>query len=415
MRKKKRSVFTEKFQQYDTSLKGWVKKQPAQIIPQLLLGATFVEALDIERIKPPMRVDRVFKILYRGTLHILHIEFESGADTNMPNRLLVYNVLLYYEYELPVISIIVYPFRTALAKSPLEIKSGDEELHRFSFRTLPLFTLEAEHYIQEHLTCMYPLLPAMDGANTEIIVQAMEELAALYREDETTLAQEFAWMEVLLERVTVIPLERVTVIPNEEKAKIGEKLKMYDSLWEEHPRVKKIKAEAKAEAKVAARAEVKAEIEAKSTAARAESERIRAESERVRAEFERVRAESDNARIKAEIGRIEAEAKIEAMRAEAEAKIKAIRAEAEVKAKFEAEAKERFEAEAKAERERTQKIRLQKAMVHVIKARFPALAEMVQQRAPQIESLDVLDFLLDQIEDIANESEARRLLRLPAA
>ncbi len=366
-----------------------------------------MEALDIERIKPPMRVDRVFKILYRGTLHILHIEFESGADTNMPNRLLVYNVLLYYEYELPVISIIVYPFRTALAKSPLEIKSGDEELHRFSFRTLPLFTLEAEHYIQEHLTCMYPLLPAMEGANTEIIVQAMEELAALYREDETTLAQEFAWMEVLL--------ERVTVIPDEEKAKIGEKLKMYDSLWEEHPRVKKIKAEAKAEAKVVARAEVKAEVEAKSTAARVEFERVRAESERVRVEFERARAESDNARIKAEIGRIEAEAKVEAMRIEAEAKIEAMRAEAEVKARFEAEAKEKFEAEAKAERERMQKIRLQKAVVHVIKARFPALAEMAQQRAPQIESLDVLDFLLDQIEDIANESEARRLLRLPAA
>ena len=64
-----------------------------------------------------------------------------------------------------------------------------EELIVFRFRTLPLFKLEAEHYIQEHLTCMYPLLPAMQGANAEVIGQAMAELANLYREDEVSLSQ----------------------------------------------------------------------------------------------------------------------------------------------------------------------------------------------------------------------------------
>ncbi|HEU5380465.1 MAG TPA: hypothetical protein VFV38_34000 [Ktedonobacteraceae bacterium] len=224
MHTKSRRLFDETSQQYDTSLKGWVKTQLARILPQLLPGAEYQAAIDIERIKPPMRVDRVFKILYRGELHIFHIEFESGADTKMPHRLLAYNSLLFYEYELPVISMIVYPFRTSMATSPLGIKNGDEELHTFHFRTLPLFRLEAERYIQEHLTCMYPLLPAMKGANAEIIKQAMVELAELYREDETTLAQEFTWMQVLL--------ERTTTIPDEEKATIGEKLKMYDQFSE---------------------------------------------------------------------------------------------------------------------------------------------------------------------------------------
>ena len=39
-------------QPYDTSFKQWVKNDPQTIIPVLLPGAEFVEALDIERIRP---------------------------------------------------------------------------------------------------------------------------------------------------------------------------------------------------------------------------------------------------------------------------------------------------------------------------------------------------------------------------
>lgn len=220
MSKKKRPGANDKSQQYDTSLKGWVKAQAKQIVPQLLPGATFVKELDIERIKPTWRVDRVFQVRYCDELHILHIEFESGSDTEMPLRMLAYNGILCYEYKLPVISLIVYPFRTAIAVSPAEVKSGGETIHHCDFKTLPLFTLEAEQYIQEHITCMYPLLPSMQGANSEVIVRAMAELAVLYRGDETTLSQQFTWMQILL--------ERTTMISDEEKAKIGDKLKMYD-------------------------------------------------------------------------------------------------------------------------------------------------------------------------------------------
>lgn len=368
---KKKHFLDKTSQQYDTSLKGWVKNQPAQILPQLLPGAAYQEAIDIERIKPPMRVDRVFKILYRDMPHIFHVEFESGADTKMPSRLLVYNSLLYHEYELPVISMIVYPFRTTMAISPLAVLSREEEVHRFHFRTLPLFRLEAERYLQEHLTCMYPLLPAMHGANTAIIAQAMAELARLYREDETTLAQEFTRMQVLL--------ERTTTISDEEKATMGEKLKMYDPLWEEHPRVKKIKAQAKAEAE---QAKAEAEAEVKAARAKAEAEaKAKAEAEVKAARAEAARAEAALAAVKAELAMA---------RAEAEVKVKAQVAQDTAK-------------------------KLQKAMVYMVKARFPELVEMAEQRAGQIESADVLGFLLDQIESATSEAEARGLLRSPAA
>ena len=79
----------------------------------------------------------------------------------------------------------------------------------------------------------------MKGSNHVLMKQAMDELAALYQEDEVSLAQQFVWMELLLERTE-------TIAPPE-KAEIQKELRMYDPLWENHPKVKKIRAESKAE------------------------------------------------------------------------------------------------------------------------------------------------------------------------
>jgi len=55
----------------------------------------------------------------------------------------------------------------------------------------------------------------------------MHELAKHYRDDKSSLEQEFIWMKLLLERT-----ETITV---QEKLKIQEKLTMFDQLWEESP------------------------------------------------------------------------------------------------------------------------------------------------------------------------------------
>lgn len=208
----------------------------------MLPGAIYQETLSIEVVRPTFRADKVFRVLYEDDEYILHIEFESGSDNAMSARLLVYNAILYHEHKLPVISIIVYPFRTKLAQSPLDIRTKRDEILTFHFKTLPLFTLEAEQFIQEHIACMYPLLPTMHGANTILIQQAMDELVALYREDEIALSQQLIWMEIFL--------ERTDTISKSEKYDIQEKLDMYDKLWEENPKVQRIRAESETKGKV---------------------------------------------------------------------------------------------------------------------------------------------------------------------
>ena len=233
-----------KKQAYDSTLKEWVQQQPRTIVPLLLAGAVYEATYDVERIRPTMRTDRVYLIMYQGRWHILHLEFESGADSNLIARLLVYHAILYQEYGLPVISMIIYPFRVTKAKSPWKEMSGRKAILTFNFEVLPLYTLEAETYLQKHLTCMYPLLPTMQGVTAEMLLQAMEELVQLYREDEVTLAQQFVWMELLL--------SRAATIPERQKQEIQRRLSMYDPLWEEHPKVKQIRAESKTEGELKA-------------------------------------------------------------------------------------------------------------------------------------------------------------------
>jgi hypothetical protein len=392
--KRKKRVTNAKSQRYDTSLKTWVKEDPESIIPVLLPGATVLEVLDVEAIKPTMRCDRLFKVLYRDEPHILHIEFETGTDGKMRSRLLAYNAIFYHEYdeELPVISMIIYPFRTTIAQSPLEIKSsllsesGNGKLLTFHFLTLPLFTRKAEDYLQKHLTCMYPLLPSMEGANAEIMAQAMEELASPHRGDEVSLSQQFIWMELLLERTTMLTAE--------EKQKIQGSFKMYDPLWENHPKVKKIKAAARAEVEEGlrkAKAEAKAEAEKAKAEAKAEAEKAKAEAEKAKVEAEKAKAEAEKAKAEAET---KAKAEVEKAKVEAE------------KAKGEAEAEK-----AKAEAEAYQLLTtLRSDVTQIVQLRFPDLTETAQRATTQIARPDALHLLLVLVAAAANETAARSIL-----
>jgi len=238
-------------QPFDILFKEIVEQHVHDILPVFLPGAVYEETLDTERMRPPQRVDKVFKGRYRGELCILHIEFQASSGRKMKTRLLVYNTMLYQDHGLPVITMVIYLFRATMVKSPFVIKVGTQTIITFQFLVLPMFELDAEQYVHNHVTSMYPLLPTMQGVNKALIRQVVAELIELYKEDKVTLAQQIMWLEILL--------ERTDTIASLEKQEIGEELKMYDRLWEESSLVRKIRAEG--EAKGEARGEVKGELQ----------------------------------------------------------------------------------------------------------------------------------------------------------
>src|SRR6266487_2826636 len=174
----------EQQQTYDTLLKSLFEGQEEKMLPYFLEGAVYLETLDIEVVRTILRVDRVYKVLYNGQVHILHLEFETSSKPGMAARLLDYHAYLYRKYELPVISTIVYPFRTVVATSPLEEVSHGRQLLVFHFQILRLWMLSAEKFVREHAVAMYALLPAMEGANGQLLSRAIDEMVQYYQDNE---------------------------------------------------------------------------------------------------------------------------------------------------------------------------------------------------------------------------------------
>jgi predicted transposase YdaD len=223
----------EQPQKYDETFKKWITQQVDEILPILVKGAQYERELNVEFSRSMMRADKVFRVRYHGRPYILNIEFQVGADENLPSRLLLYNAALYHKYHLPVKSMVIYPFSVKMAVPPLVIPNSESNILTFHFETVPLFQMNAESYVQNHQTCMYPLLPAMYGFHADMAVLALNELSERYRDDRKTLTEQFIWMQLCLARTQTIELP--------EKIHIQERLSMFDQLWEENPTIQKMR------------------------------------------------------------------------------------------------------------------------------------------------------------------------------
>ncbi len=220
---------------YDSTLKLLMEDRENEVIPQLLPEAQYIETLNVEVLRDPLRVDRVYRVWYRRSMHILHLEFETDADGEMATRLLEYHTCFLRKYQLPVLSLIVYPFSTTVVESPLEEKSGRETILTFHFRTLCLWKLSAERYVRERIFCMYSLLPTMRGAGARLLINALDEMAEYYKGNDLRLSGELFRFGLLLRRA-----ERI--LPDE-KRQVEERLSMWDNLIEQDPKVRQMRAE----------------------------------------------------------------------------------------------------------------------------------------------------------------------------
>ena len=218
-------------QPFDTTIKSIFKEDAAEILPHLLPGVTVVGVLDIKVLRPPMRTDRVYRVLYKDKPHILEVEVQAGADEDMEYRALVYHANLLRDHRLPVISLIIYLFQSTLPESPLRETSDDEELLTFHFKVLPLWILNAREYLNREVVSMYALLPTMQHANAEVLLQAIDHIVEYYQDDESKLGRQLLWLKILLHRAETVPMQ--------DKHIIEERIDTFEKLFEEDEFVRK--------------------------------------------------------------------------------------------------------------------------------------------------------------------------------
>ena len=94
---------------YDDSLKKLISANPQDFISLVLDEGSFQETLDHELKSVHIYADALLKAIQNGQPMLVHIEFQSGNDPKMQERLLEYNTLASREYDyLPVYSCVIY-------------------------------------------------------------------------------------------------------------------------------------------------------------------------------------------------------------------------------------------------------------------------------------------------------------------
>ncbi len=228
-------------QPYDRALKSLLGDEAPEILPYLLQSVKLIGEENVEIDRSTLRADLVYNVLYKGKLHILSLELQTTSDDDMPKRLLTYHVGLLTKHGLPVISIVLYPFKTKLPEPPFIERSGDDEILRFHYKVFPVWEQDAQQIIKERIFSLYALLPAMKNISVPLLLQAIGEMEQHYVRDD--LIDHIARFRVIL--------NRTTLLTEQEKRMVEDDLTAYNSLFDNDPEIKAkvAKGEARGETK----------------------------------------------------------------------------------------------------------------------------------------------------------------------
>lgn len=234
-------------QVYDSTLKSLLQDQPGEMLSFFLGDVEYLQPLDGEAIRPTtLRTDRCFLVKATDMEEIVHLELETAADSEILCRMLEYYAILYRKYKKTIIPVVVYPFETTLPESTLSITDKNGEILTFHVRIIALSQYKAQEYLNQHKVSIYALLPTMQGANYDILSQALDEMKVFYREQPNRFANHLLWFGVFL--------RRTTIVSSLDKERILNKMTDFESLLDENPFVQKRTLEAEE------RGEVRGEI-----------------------------------------------------------------------------------------------------------------------------------------------------------
>jgi hypothetical protein len=89
---------------------------------------------------PETWVDFVHRVRYNGQEYLLHLEFQLEHRSDMPCRLFVYAALLTAQYELPVITLVLYlQRRESDVPTEYAVSVGETVVNRFTYPVVRLW------------------------------------------------------------------------------------------------------------------------------------------------------------------------------------------------------------------------------------------------------------------------------------
>ena len=151
--------------QYDSAIKC-ISPELSADIATLVLG----RKPDLKQISESLPSDeRLVDFLAKMTgddESILHIEFQTKYDSNMPVRMLAYHARIVERYGLPVYPVVVYLTQT---DRPIETTYssyiGGKHIFTFNYDVIKVWELKSKTVFRDELAGLYALTPLMPDAD----------------------------------------------------------------------------------------------------------------------------------------------------------------------------------------------------------------------------------------------------------
>ncbi|MBE3560006.1 MAG: hypothetical protein IMW89_12375 [Ktedonobacteraceae bacterium] len=164
---------------WDHGTRALVRASPQAFTRLVIPGAHYVRTRP-EKLKTwQLETDTLLEVTFNDQPLLLHLEFQTYRDAEMPERLLRYNVLVRSEFGLPVLSCVIYLLKDGtVAARPLRWSvPSRREVLLFDYEVLEIASLTPEELLQAGQPGLLPLLPlTKEGARREIVKQMFDLL-----------------------------------------------------------------------------------------------------------------------------------------------------------------------------------------------------------------------------------------------
>lgn len=121
--------------------------------------------------------DTLYRATFEGVPCIVNVEVQSEPDEEMPRRLYLYAARASHQYNLPVISIVIWVFnRGPVSSSPYQMRVGSRLSGEWHFDSFKLYEQSPQTLLTAGLPGILPLVPLTRGATEADAEAAMQQL-----------------------------------------------------------------------------------------------------------------------------------------------------------------------------------------------------------------------------------------------
>ncbi len=197
---------------YDVTTKELVEADPEAFIrlAGLPVGPTELLGTDLATIST--EADRVLRVKSANP-YLAHMEFQTRYKPDLPDRTLRYNVIVYYEYGLPVQSVIFLMRPSAdgpRMTSRVDYATAPDGSLSFRYRIIRVWELSLDELLSGALAAL-PLAPLTDEAADRLpdVIRSME---SRIQQEATASEADFLWTSTYLLMGVRYPLDEAAVL-----------------------------------------------------------------------------------------------------------------------------------------------------------------------------------------------------------